>query len=104
MKDLYPSNFLTLIISNDSSITIRSWISRVWPEYIYMGTKCDNTYGNRIHGGLSYYGSLKFTFIKARNESNNKNSSKNIFTPNISIILFLTIFYFFDLQNVIILF
>ncbi len=39
MKDLYPSNFLTLIISNDSSITMRSWLS-AWEnifKYIYMG-------------------------------------------------------------------
>ncbi len=60
-----------------------------------MGTKCDNTCSNRINGGLSYYDSLNFTFIKAPNGSNNKISLKNIFALNI--ILFLIIFYYFDL-------
>jgi hypothetical protein len=88
-KDDIKDDRLTLIISNDYSITIRSWTYRMWPEYIYMGTKRGNiTHGNTIDGELSYYDSLNFTFIKARNESNNKNSSKIM-------ILFLTIFYFF---------
>jgi hypothetical protein len=92
IQDSYYDNTLTFIVSNDDSIKIGSRWNGI---SIYMGTKCDNTYSNRINSGLSYYDSLNLTFIRARNGSNNKISFKNIFALNI--ILFLIIFYYFDL-------
>jgi hypothetical protein len=85
---------LHLIISNDDLITIRSWLFLwTWDKKIYLGSSSPSQYDDRINGRLSYYDSLKFTFVRTAYQSprNNESSFKNIFS--FYIILISIIFY-----------
>jgi hypothetical protein len=70
----YSWKWLTFIISNEDSITIRSEIV-MGTEYIYMGNSSENAYSNRINGGHSYYNSSNFTFIKIADQNDSNTGS-----------------------------